>query len=469
VECSANAGIILGYWVSGVTTNQLSFARITDTQDGTEWYGNGTDVIELSAGDYIEFTVYVTSATRSLRQDRSYGYITLLQAANASLMFDLLHSKKPTADTPDDEFDSTTLDGKWTAVSGSSGTVDLLETGNVEKYDLATRPGWLLLQVGSAGAQQVALRQDFTLPDGASIVMAIAPNVGVDGNTGVIAQDRLVVTVNDSDTTSRTGTFLELNLDSNTDQFGVSAWDGTNSESTHVAGSGIGQTDVIFLRIARSGTTYYPFYSTSGGGAWVPLSDGHALGSAMDNVWIGFENYAAHDALTPIAAVAWVRQGTNALDPWNPNAAVAVANETTYYAKVEMTSGFSITNDSFVSLSWDAVVTDPLSMWAGGNPKRLTVPIGGLYLARLHWAMSSGTHVAVFGVINKNSETPTTAGVADQSQAASSYTDRGISSGIVSLDSGDYVAAGFYQDGSSAQDLILGETYFELLRLGPLP
>jgi hypothetical protein len=290
--------------------------------------------VQLVAGDYVLVRVLNPAGTDKdvlAAQSGSADYfspwvtMTLIEAGTSTFMFDLLHSKKTTADTPDDEFDSTTLDAKWTAVSGSTGTVDLLETGNVEKYDLSTRLGWLLMQVGSDGLQQVALRQDFTLPDGASIVMAIAPNIGVDGNTGVISQDRIVITVNDSDTTSRTGTFLELNVDSNTDQFGVSAWDGTSSESTYVTGSGIGHTDMIFLRIARSGTTYYPFYSTSGGASWIPLSDGHALGSAMDNLWIGFENYAAHDALTPIAAIAWIRQGTNDLDPWNPTAAVAVS------------------------------------------------------------------------------------------------------------------------------------------------
>jgi hypothetical protein len=97
-----------------------------------------------SEGDDLEVIVlFVGISTADVRNSPAtfFEIQKVDEGALISGWSPILDHKPGAADTPDDEFDSTTLDGKWTAVSGSSGTVDLAETGEVTKYDLTTRPG----------------------------------------------------------------------------------------------------------------------------------------------------------------------------------------------------------------------------------------------------------------------------------------------------------------------------------------
>jgi len=289
---------------------------------------SGSDIIELAAGDYVEVVVY---STGTLRDIANYSAASLeLVTSATTLMFDLLHSTKPTADTPDDEFDATTLDGKWTAVTGASGTVDLAETGEVQKYDLTTRPGWLLLQAGSAADQKVELRQDFTMVDGSSIVVALAFGwAASDGDTGVADDEQwLGIAINDTDSGYDAGAYLQTAWDVAADGARIRTYDGTSvlgalTDSTNQELIGV-PGSVVFFRIARSGTTYR-VYVSGGGVSWTPLGS-KVIATAPNNLWVFAESVAASGEPVPIHAVAWVRQGANTLDPWNPVASVAVAS-----------------------------------------------------------------------------------------------------------------------------------------------
>lgn len=227
---------------------------------------------------------------------------------------------KPTVDTPDDEFDSTTLDGKWTAVTGSVGTVDRHEVGTVEKYDLTTRPGWLLMQAGRGGSQDVRLRQDYTLPDGESIILAAGHASGYDGEPGTgISQDIVALGLNDSDTTEVTGNWIRCYA-ATTSGGGIRIVfddDGGSSFATTASNSSAHLAGMIYLRIARSGTNYRGSFSVNGGVTWEPLGTQIAMGVALDNVWINGRNAQVHTSAVPIQAVDWIRLGTDALDPWS--------------------------------------------------------------------------------------------------------------------------------------------------------
>ena len=224
---------------------------------------------------------------------------------------------KATIDTPDDEFDAATLDAKWTVVTGASGTVDLLETGNVSKYDLATRPGWLLLQVGNDGSEEVSIRQDYTLPDGESIVLAIAPAFTMPVESGLPENAwKIGISLNDSDTTYDTAEYQFLAMEGDVDGWRIVLRDdGVNRGSTPQGEAGPGMAELIYLRMTRSGLDINCFFSIDGT-VWNPLGPTVTRAGAADNIWIFNENQASLGGFTPIMAVSWIRQGSNALDPW---------------------------------------------------------------------------------------------------------------------------------------------------------
>jgi hypothetical protein len=227
----------------------------------------------------------------------------------------LLDVKPGIAGTPDDDFSSSTLDPKWTAVSGSLASVNLLETGaTVQEYDLTTRPGWLLVQVGRNASQNVRLRQDYTLPDGNSIVLAIAANTGSTATAAGNNFFQISFAVNQDDTTIRTAPYLEVFVDSQaSDPSRVYVSSNVGSDFTGPAVGSAG--GLVYFRIARSGLAYAVFAATDGS-TWMPLAH-RTLASAATNVWIQVESTAAITGpIAPIAGVDWIRLGTNALDPW---------------------------------------------------------------------------------------------------------------------------------------------------------
>jgi len=223
----------------------------------------------------------------------------------------LLSSTKASADTPDDEFTETTLDVKWTAVSGSSGTVDPLIAGSTvtEVYDLSSRPGWLLLQCGTADS--VSLRQDYTLPDGASIVLAVSMPTGE--NSGGDNQS-MALRLNDSNTSSTAGEHVTIMIEQDSTAFNIQGNSDTDASGTEITSNVAPLADMVFLRIMRSTLTYSCWYSMDGYSWSFVFEDTHA--DVADNVWITFVGATTLD-YAPIAAIPWIRQGTNDLDPWS--------------------------------------------------------------------------------------------------------------------------------------------------------
>jgi hypothetical protein len=218
---------------------------------------------------------------------------------------------KPTIDTPDDEFGSSTLDGKWTAVTGSSGTVDLAETGEVEKYDLATRPGWLLMQAGSAADQKVELRQDFTLPDGASIVVAMSNAISVEGNSIVNNELWSGISINDNDAGYAAGEYSAIFNDVQANGYRPAFYDGSDLSGLALSTP---MGTMQYFRMDRDGTSIYG-YASMDGSTWMPFGPLVRSGTAT-NLWIFAESVAAAQDPVPIQAVKWIRQGTSAFDPW---------------------------------------------------------------------------------------------------------------------------------------------------------
>jgi hypothetical protein len=221
-----------------------------------------------------------------------------------------LENGKDTTDTPDDDFSAGSLDGKWTVVSGSSGTVDMERTtASSAIYDLSTRSGDLLFQASNAN---FSIRQDYTLPDGNSIIVAITPNISFDTS---IADNEVLfeLALNDNDSSSSSGTnraavMHQTNLN-DYNVIGVNQASATVGENPHVpAGTR------VYYRINRSGSTYYMYHSMDGS-VWMPLGSSSPA-STPDNIWIGARSQTNTPDPKAIMAIHWIRQGNNNLDPW---------------------------------------------------------------------------------------------------------------------------------------------------------
>lgn len=224
-----------------------------------------------------------------------------------------LCSRKASADSIDDEFESTTLDAQWTAVGPSSGTVDLFETSStVNKYDLTTRPGWLLMQAGST--KTCSFRQDATLGDGESVVLAISAGMTHDD---IMANNQLSagLALTSSDTSHSSGDHVQLILDSDgstTADTRIKFWDGISVEG--LTSTSIVHGTMVYLRFHRVSLTYYALYSLDGS-TWIHIGS-ETETTAFSNIWIF--HATSSGALTPygISAVKWIRQGGSGLDPW---------------------------------------------------------------------------------------------------------------------------------------------------------
>ena len=221
-----------------------------------------------------------------------------------------LENGKTTVDTPDDEFSSGTLDSKWTVFDGGSGTVDLLATSTTGIYDLTTRSGMMLIQ--ASNGNELTLRQDYTIPDGNSIIMCCS--FGYNQKTDVSNNECLLkIGINSSDTSPTTGVYDIFGCSVFSGIVYMGVWDGSTAlQDLH---STMPIDNRVYMRIARVGLNYSYFWSTSGT-LWIPLGT-RTVGSAHNNIWIG--NYGMTSGTdTPIAtqAIHWIRLGSNSYSPW---------------------------------------------------------------------------------------------------------------------------------------------------------
>lgn len=234
-----------------------------------------------------------------------------------SWKFDLDEPKAVPDDPPDDEFAQGAggLDGQWTVVDGNSGVCSLTYGGG-DRYDLTSRVGWLLIQADFGNP--VKLRQDYTLPDGKSIVLALAPSLMADAQAGIANNELQVgMSLNDNDGDYNAGNYTFINIDPNVEGWrmfkaGPGGVCSTPSSANPLCSCPLAEK--IYLRIARDGLDYYCSWSTDGT-TWFPFKkDTH--GGALTNIWIWCASSAAFGDPTPIQAIDWLRLGGNNVDPW---------------------------------------------------------------------------------------------------------------------------------------------------------
>lgn len=313
-----------------VSTTTASATCIAATSDRL-YADKDCDETKDAGEEYLDEAAGGTSVTLDLQADggTDSSAITQIEARNnyegwflkeptadvatfdANAATDQALSYKSTTDTPDDEFNSGTLDAKWTIRAGysgcASGTVSLLETGDVEEYDLTSQPGWLLVATGSTTSYSCGFMQTYTIPDGNSVILKAAMSQIPPTNNGHQYGMNLC---DDSSCTNYIQLFIDQDLNAQRVLFQET---GT---ATGTGGNVYVDAAFFYLRLARDGLNYYGFVSTNGV-TWTNLG-WFTTGAAWGYIEIMSGVSGAHSstATVPISAFDWFRLGTNNLNPW---------------------------------------------------------------------------------------------------------------------------------------------------------
>jgi len=274
--------------------------------------GGGNVTLDLGDDGGNDSTAIAEIATI---RDR-YGIVTEPSADKALFDFapiDDRYLAGPPASpgTPDDEFDSGTLNGKWTAVGGCSpGTADpyAIQGTDFSIYDLSFRPGWLTIQVADDTNDVCQFYQEYTIQDGSGVyVKAAHPGSGIANSM------QFDFAINSSTTGPLTGTYLDGLLDA--ESTGVRLYALGSSGSDYI---GWTYTELVaYFAITRVGTTYYVWASLSGGTNW-HLLKAMTIATPPTHLWIGVRvggNYSA-GAIIRMVHVDWIRLGDD--NPYTP-------------------------------------------------------------------------------------------------------------------------------------------------------
>lgn len=206
--------------------------------------------------------------------------------------------------TPDDEFNGS-LGGSWTVVSGGSGTVDPHSNASaVEVYDLSTRSGFLLIQVGNDTGDDVLLRQDYTLPDGSLVVAMFYPQLTSGGNAAQCG-----IGLNDNDTLPTSGNTMEIILDAQAAGVRVLVQSTGATSGNGIADDSTGQVALAITRVdAGANKAYAGWASFNGGVTWAHV-DTATHSATLDNLWLFCDTRSTHAAgqNDPVTAVDWLR------------------------------------------------------------------------------------------------------------------------------------------------------------------
>lgn len=208
-----------------------------------------------------------------------------------------------------DEFTAGTLDGQWSVVGGTSGTVNLITADPTDSvYDLTTRSGSCLVQIKPADS--IAFRVDDVITTGEQILVKMGM-VAPGDNPSDANSYWTGIGFNNNDSDYDAGTHIEMFWDGADVSRIVWGAAGASGDISH----GIVTGTYIYWRAVNSGGTVYAFYSYNAK-LWVPIGTGISIGSA-DNFWVFFDSKGVSYTHAPIASIEWVRHIANTnLDPY---------------------------------------------------------------------------------------------------------------------------------------------------------
>jgi hypothetical protein len=215
-----------------------------------------------------------------------------------------------------DEFASGTLDGQWTTISGTvgsvtyannTGSVSMTATPGTGLYDLSTRPGTLLFQ--SDYTDQFAAYQSTIPSSGEQIIVSmLIPEIPSFANNAFTAG----ISFTSSTSSPESGTYARCYYDGS-DVGAFKLFDGSTLLGSVEQSFAPGRW---YMRAIRANSNIY-FYVSRDGTIWAEV--GVKPDTSMANFWIFMGHYAVPSALgiAPIGGFNWVRHVANtSFDPW---------------------------------------------------------------------------------------------------------------------------------------------------------
>ena len=220
------------------------------------------------------------------------------------------HAEIPSAASgaDSDEFDITTLDAAWTIYGGlSTGTIAEFEAGAVDKYDLATWPGWIAMQSDNDGPTgpvgDFGIRKAFAPGTGP---WAVISRCGIWDCADLAKSQKLGFAVSDN-TTPTNFTYIRLGMTS------AGAWEvdfGTQGGAVDNISLGtIGYRAAQYLALVRqsaAGST--SAWVSADGIVWKRLPTTTATVTAVSYLWMGVnQDLPTAPAIRPIYLFDFIR------------------------------------------------------------------------------------------------------------------------------------------------------------------
>lgn len=287
--------------------------------------GNGPELVYVTAHTGSATTATIsrgeegtTGVEHALGVDMLIGVATPLDLKSNRVQY-AIDMVKAADDTPDDNFNGASLDGKWTVVSGATKTPDYWENNPTvhSGYNVNDRLEFSLFD----DPAEVLLRQDFTLGDGDCLVVKWTLGGFIDSTSGVGAVNngywQLGVGDNDVWASTTEGTSLLFFWDTSITDEHIRRYDGAAFAGTN-AGDSEGQPffgGALYMRVIREGLVY-KWFSSYDGRVWSPYAPYTATG-ALTDVWLRTHCATTAGQRPTISTCEWIRQGSGtAVNPW---------------------------------------------------------------------------------------------------------------------------------------------------------
>jgi hypothetical protein len=218
-----------------------------------------------------------------------------------------------------DEFDESTLDNKWTVTLGAPGTVNLLASScSTAIYDLASVPGYLATQCEGGSNNKMYMRQDYTLPDGKSVILKLLPTINSSGNLD--AEVFVGMVLNNDDSTPLTvgnSGYMLMEFRANNDGWRIYA--GYCNTNNTIDATAIGEDgdespmngNLMYFRIARHNNTY-SFFTSFSGVSWIPMKLPITPSAIFTNIWLrNRSDISTGSKALPVHLIEWIHEVDN--------------------------------------------------------------------------------------------------------------------------------------------------------------
>lgn len=197
------------------------------------------------------------------------------------------HRPSASVGAASDEFNASALNVAWTAFGGlASGTVAEGETGAIDKYDLATFPGWLAMQSNNDGPSVVDFGVYKSWAPGTGPWSVIAKVAVFESGTLETNKDQKIGFLVSDDTTPTNYTYLRAGMEGGGPTFQAECGTQGGSTAVEALGTSINARCAYYLamvRLSAGGNTQ--FWASVDGLSWRYIAATAGV-TAVSYLWI---------------------------------------------------------------------------------------------------------------------------------------------------------------------------------------